>query len=155
MNIRLYTPADREACLELLRSNTPEHFSPAEEAEMGRFLDTLPGPYFVVEDGGRIIASGGIAAERDGITATLCWGMVDASRQRSGVGTKLLAHRLESFLAEHPQIRRIQTHTSQKVQAFYAKHGFSVVEVRPHGFGPDLDHVHMMRDRASSGDSIK
>nr|WP_276604340.1 GNAT family N-acetyltransferase [Nannocystis pusilla] len=152
MNIRLYTPADREACLELLRSNTPEHFSLAEEADLARFLDALPGPYFVVEDGGRIIASGGIAGERDGITATLCWGMVDASRQRAGVGSKLLIHRVETFLAERPQIRQLQTHTSQKVQGFYAKHGFRVVEVRPHGFGPDLDHVHMMRDRTSAGD---
>ncbi|MFZ6180855.1 GNAT family N-acetyltransferase [Nannocystis pusilla] len=152
MKIRPYTPADREACLELIRSNTPEHFSTAEEAELARFLDALPGPYFVVEDGGQIIASGGIAGERDGITATLCWGMVDASRQRTGVGSKLLIHRVETFLAAHPQIRRVQTHTSQKVQEFYAKHGFRVVEVRPNGFGPGLDHVHMIRDRTSSGD---
>jgi ribosomal protein S18 acetylase RimI-like enzyme len=147
VKIRPYTPADREGCLELLRGNIPEHFSPPEEAELARFLDVLPGLYFVVEDGGRIIASGGVAAERDGVTATLCWGMVDATRQRTGVGTKLLAHRLAAFLAGHPQIRQIQTHTSQKVQGFYAKHGFAVVEVRPDGFGPGLDHVHMMRDR--------
>lgn len=153
MKIRPYTPADREACLELIRSNTPEHFSTAEETELARFLDALPGPYFVAEDGGQIIASGGIAAERDGVTATLCWGMVDASRQRTGVGSKLLVHRLEAMLAEYPQIRQIQTHTSQKVQDFYAKHGFRVVEVRPGGFGPGLDHVHMMRDRPSAGGS--
>lgn len=150
MKIRPYTPADREACLELIRSNTPEHFSTSEEAELARFLDALPGPYFVVEEGGQIIASGGIALERDGVTATLCWGMVDASRQRTGVGSKLLVHRLDAILAEHPQTRQIQTHTSQKVQDFYAKHGFRVISVRPCGFGPDLDHVHMMRDRPSA-----
>ncbi|MDC0720339.1 GNAT family N-acetyltransferase [Nannocystis bainbridge] len=146
MKIRPYSPADREACLELLRGNTPEHFSPPEEAELGRFLDALPGPYFVVEDGGQIVGSGGIAAERDGVTATLCWGMIDARRQRSGIGSMLLDHRLGTFLREHPQIRRIETHTSQKVQGFYAKHGFVVVEVRPGGFGPGLDHVRMACD---------
>ncbi|WAS91378.1 GNAT family N-acetyltransferase [Nannocystis punicea] len=147
VKIRPYTPADREACLALLRSNIPEHFSPAEEAELARFLDALPGPYFVVEDGGRLIASGGIAAERDGVTATLCWGIVDATRQRSGVGTELLEHRLDVFLRDNPQIRQLQTNTSQKVQGFYAKHGFIVVEVRHRAYGPDLDHVRMVRDR--------
>jgi GNAT superfamily N-acetyltransferase len=150
VKIRPYTPADREACLELLRSNVPEHFSPSEEAEMARFLDRLPGPYFVVEDGGQLVACGGIATERDGVTATLCWGIVHATRQRSGVGTKLLEHRLDVFLREHPQIRQLQTNTSQKVQGFYAKHGFVVVEVRPQGYGPDLDHVRMVRDVPSA-----
>ncbi|PCC73016.1 Ribosomal protein S18 acetylase RimI [Nannocystis exedens] len=145
MLIRPYTPADREACLALLRSNIPEHFSSGEEPDFARYLDSLPGPYFVVEDGGRIVAGGGIAAEPDGITATLCWGIVDAARQRTGIGTQLLAHRLDAFLPANPQIRQLQTNTSQKVQGFYAKHGFVVVEVRPRAFGPDLDHVRMIR----------
>lgn len=146
MPIRPYQASDREGCLALLRSNIPEHFSPAEEAELARFLDALPGPYFVLEQDGRIVASGGIAAERDGLTATLCWGLVQADRQRGGLGTRLLAHRLAAFLAERPEIRRIQVNTSQKVQAFYARHGFAVLEVRPRAYGPDLDHVRMLRD---------
>jgi ribosomal protein S18 acetylase RimI-like enzyme len=76
--------------------------------------------------------------------------MIDARRQRSGIGSMLLDHRLETFLREHPQIRRIETHTSQKVQGFYAKHGFVVVEVRPGGFGPGLDHVRMARDAGTT-----
>ncbi|MFT3774761.1 MAG: GNAT family N-acetyltransferase [Minicystis sp.] len=144
MNIRPYTPADRERCLALLRSNVPEHFQATDEADYARFLDALPGPYFVVEEGGEIIAAGGIAAEKDGITATLCWGIVTARRQRAGVGTKLLAHRLEAFLPGHPEITRIQTNTTQKVQAFFARHGFAVVEVKPLAYGPDLDHVRMI-----------
>jgi N-acetylglutamate synthase-like GNAT family acetyltransferase len=143
--IRPYVPNDREACLDLLRSNIPEHFSPPEAEEFARFLDALPGPYFVAEIDGRIVGCGGIAAEKDGVTATLCWGIVDARRQRGGVGTKLLERRLGEFLAEHPEIRRVQTHTSQKVQGFYARHGFAVVSVVPQGFGPDLDQVTMVR----------
>jgi GNAT superfamily N-acetyltransferase len=147
MDIRPYSASDREACLALLRGNVPEHFVASDEAELARFLDALPGPYFVVEDGGRIVAAGGIAAERDGVTATLCWGIVDARRQRQGIGARLLAHRLDAFLPDNPQIRRVQTNTSQKVQGFYARHGFAVVEVRPQAYGPDLDHVRMVRER--------
>jgi ribosomal protein S18 acetylase RimI-like enzyme len=146
MEIRPYAPSDRAACLALLRSNVPEHFSPAEEDEFARFLDALPGPYFVAIEGGRIVAGGGIAAEPDGVTATLCWGIVAADRQRSGIGSALLRRRLGAFLPDNPQIRRVQTNTSQKVQGFYARHGFAVVEVRPQGFGPDLDHVRMVRE---------
>ena len=143
--IRPYVPNDREACLDLLRGNIPEHFSPAEAEEFARFLDALPGPYFVAEIDGRIVGCGGIAAEKDGVTATLCWGIVDARHQRGGVGTKLLERRLGGFLAEHPEIRRVQTHTSQKVQGFYARHGFVVASVVPQGFGPELDEVTMVR----------
>jgi GNAT superfamily N-acetyltransferase len=146
MDIRPYSPSDREGCLALLRSNVPEHFSPPEEEEFARFLDTLPGPYFVAVEDGRIVAGGGIAAEPDGVTATLCWGIVAADRQRGGIGSALLRRRLEAFLPANPMIRRVQTNTSQKVQGFYARHGFAVVEVRPQGFGPDLDHVRMVRE---------
>src|SRR4051794_30461646 len=48
MEIRIYTSADREACLDLLRSNVPEHFVASNEADYGSFLDRLPGRYFVV-----------------------------------------------------------------------------------------------------------
>lgn len=145
IEIRPYQSSDREGCLALLRSNIPEHFSPPEEDEYARFLDALPGPYFVAVDGGRIVAGGGIAAERDGVTATLCWGIVEAARQRTGIGSRLLARRLEPFLSQHPEIRRLQTNTTQKVQGFYERHGFVVAEVRPRAFGPDLDHVRMVR----------
>lgn len=145
--IRSYVPSDREACLDLLRSNIPEHFSPPETEEFARFLDALPGPYFVAEVDGRIVGCGGIAVEKDGVTATLCWGIVEATRQRTGVGTRLLERRLGGFLAEHPEIRRVQMHTSQKVQGFYAKHGFVVASVVPQGFGPELDLVTMVRER--------
>lgn len=146
MDIRPYSPSDREACLALLRSNVPEHFSPAEADELARFLDALPGPYFVAEEDGRIVGCGGIAGEPDGVTATLCWGIVAADRQRGGIGTALLRRRLDVFLRDNPQIRRVQTNTSQKVQGFYARHGFAVAEVRPQGYGPDLDHVRMVRE---------
>lgn len=147
MNIRPYTPADRESCLSLLRGNVPEHFVASDEADYAAFLDTLPGPYFVVEDGERVIAAGGIALNKDGVTAALCWGIVGAARQREGVGARLLEHRLRAFLPDHPEVTRVLINTTQKVQRFYEKHGFAAVEVRPKAYGPDLDHVLMVRPR--------
>ena len=50
MFIREYLSGDREACLEVLESNTPEFFLENDRNEFSAFLDELPGPYFVVED---------------------------------------------------------------------------------------------------------
>jgi GNAT superfamily N-acetyltransferase len=148
MEIRSYTTADREACLALLRSNVPDYFVAADEADYGSFLERLPGRYFVAAgDDGRILAAGGIAAEADGTTATLCWGIVSAAHQRAGIGSRLLTHRLEVFLPEHPGIARLRVNTTQKVQAFFEKHGFVAVEVKPFAYGPDLHHVRMERSR--------
>src|SRR5688572_3263962 len=107
--IRPYEPSDREACLEVLRSNLPEHFVPGDVVALGQFLDALPGPYFVaVDETGRIVGCGGIAQEQDRSTATLCWGIVAAAKQRSGVGSALLEHRLREFLPEHPEVMRVR-----------------------------------------------
>jgi hypothetical protein len=92
--IRPYAEADRSACLALLRSNVPEHFTPNEEAELDAFLSNLPGPYFVVAEAGAIVACGGIAAEPDDPqTGALCWGIVRNDRQGHGIGRNLTLHR--------------------------------------------------------------
>jgi len=150
MRIRPYETDDRDACLALIRSNTPEHFVPSDEEAFGRFLDDLPGPYFVVEDPyGGVIACGGMAQEEEPSLATLCWGIVAAEEQRKGVGTALLEHRLREFLPRHPEIERVQVNTTQKVQGFYERHGFRAREIRQEAYGPGLDHVRMERQLAA------
>ncbi len=84
---RPYTPRELEACLALIRSNTPEHFVPAEESEYARSLGALPGPYFVaLGKAGRVIGAGGIGQEPEPETdvATLCWGLVHRESQGRG-----------------------------------------------------------------------
>lgn len=140
--IRSYTPNDREACLALLRGNIPEHFTPDEERQLDAFLGDLPGPYFVVEEAGELVACGGIATEpNDQTAAALCWGIVRHDRQGRGIGRALTLHRLAAL----PGVTRVRINTSQKVQGFYAKLGFVVTHVTPNGFGPGLDEVRMER----------
>jgi N-acetylglutamate synthase-like GNAT family acetyltransferase len=146
LRIRPYTEPDREACLAVIRSNTPEHFVATDEDLLARFLDDLPGPYFVVEDReGTVVACGGIAEEEDASVATLCWGIVAGDRHRSGIGTTLLQHRLAAFLPAHPHVQCLRVNTTQRVQGFFERHGFRVIAVHPGGYGPGLDHVRMER----------
>lgn len=144
--IRAYLPKDRAACLALLRSNVPEHFSPREEAQLDAFLAAPPGPYFVVEDDeGAILACGGLVTEPHAPSlAALCWGIVRADRQRRGLGRALTLHRLG---AAAKGVTRVRIETSQKVQGFYEKLGFVATEVVKDGFGPGLDHVTMERSQ--------
>src|SRR5690606_14882619 len=62
LSARSYSPADRSTCLGIFDSNVPDSFSASERADFEAFLDSLPGPYFVVEDeSGRAVACGGYA----------------------------------------------------------------------------------------------
>lgn len=144
--IRPYVARDREGCLALLRSNVPEHFSPAEEAELDTFLRHLPGPYFVVEDdAGALLACGGFAVETsEPSVGALCWGIVHPRHQRRGLGTALTRHRLE---AAPPSVKLVRIRTSQKVRGFYEKLGFVATRVTKDGLGPGLDEVQMERAR--------
>lgn len=143
ISIKPYVAADRDACIAVLRSNTPEHFLARDEHDFAQFLDKLPGPYFVVREAETVVSCGGIALNSDRISAALCWGMVAAHKHRCGIGSVLLEHRKCEFLSVHPNVGALTIHTTQKVEAFYARHGFVVNQRKVDGYGPGLDHVEM------------
>lgn len=72
MRLRPYTPVDRDACLHLFDTNVGDFFVEEERAGFEEFLDGLPGPYFVGEEDGEVVACGGYAVDEDG-EADLCW----------------------------------------------------------------------------------
>lgn len=149
LTIRRYRAAsDRAACLDVFDSNVPEFFLPAERAEFEAFLDDLPGPYFVGESGGRIVACGGYALTDSGRRADLCWGMVRRKAQRRGLGRRLTDHRIERAVA-HPGVNVVALQTSQHTAAFYETRGFEIAEIEPDGFGPGMDRYDMRRTVAA------
>ena len=65
MNVRPYHPNDEAACLALFGSNMPRFFAEAERPDFADFLATLvdpsaADPYFVIEEGGQVVACGGV-----------------------------------------------------------------------------------------------
>jgi len=139
MNIRSYSQSDRHACLEILKSNTPEFFIVMDSESYVAFLDNLPGPYFVLEEFGQIAACGGWAMDPDGV-ADLTWAMVRRDLHRRGLGRELLRFRLDAIDNE-TRATLVRVRTTQLVQGFFVREGFSVVEVVLNGFGAGLDKV--------------
>ncbi len=141
MVVRPYSTEDRRACLDILAENTPEFFVPADRGAFEEFLLHLPGPYFVGEENGAIIACGGWAPDSIGVAA-LTWGMVRRSLHRRGIGRVLLRFRLNA-VKNGSEANVVRIHTVQLVQGFFAREGFRVVDVVPDGFGQGLDRVTM------------
>jgi N-acetylglutamate synthase-like GNAT family acetyltransferase len=148
VEIRRYSENDRRACLDILDENTPEYFVVGDRASLDDFLGGLPGPYFVAEEEGRVIACGGWAMT-SGDSAVLTWGMVRRALHRRGIGRSMLRFRLDSIKAEG-RASVVEVQTVQLVQRFFAREGFSVVNVVPDGFGQGLDRVTMELQLATS-----
>ncbi|HSP78705.1 MAG TPA: GNAT family N-acetyltransferase [Myxococcaceae bacterium] len=141
LRLRPYRPSDRETCLRLFESNVPASFTAEERADFAGFLDALPGPYLVVEeDSGRAVACGGLATRDQ--SAVLCWGMVDALRQREGIGRVLLRVRLAQACLL-PGVTRVEMNTSNETAPFFEREGLHTVRVLEHFFRPGL-HRHDM-----------
>ena len=147
VQIRIYTPDDRTACLNIFRSNVPTYFAASDEMEFAPFIDDVRERFWVIDVDGQVRACGGLAVcYPEPEIATLCWGMVAQNLQRQGIGKALLEFRMREIATQWPSIRRVRITTTQVVQVFYERQGFAAVYVEPGGYGPGLDRVVMCQD---------
>ncbi|WP_126970314.1 GNAT family N-acetyltransferase [Xanthomonas sp. BRIP62411] len=131
----------------LFDANVPAFFGVGERVDFAGFLiqHAAAWHYQLLERGNEIAGCAGYAINADGITASLCWGMVHPSLHRRGVGTQLLLARLDA-LRQRPDIRRVVLDTSQHTQQFYARFGFVVQQVTVDGYAPGLERWDMALD---------
>jgi N-acetylglutamate synthase-like GNAT family acetyltransferase len=142
VRVRTYTTQDRAACLAVFDSNVPESFNLAERLEYEAFLDSLPGPYLVLERDGRVVSCGGFARAEGTSCADLCWGMVERQAQGRGLGRMLTEARLQR-IRQDPSITEVALRTSHVTEAFYARLGFVTERVTPDGIAPGLHKCDM------------
>ena len=138
MTLRPYEQSDKEACLELFRSNTPKFFAPHEETGFGSYLEN-PGHYFVLENP-TIIGCGGYGVSD--ITAYLAWGMVHHTQHGTGAGKRLLLERL-NLITTHPEVKDIILDTSQHTFGFFEKLGFVTTKITEHSYSENLHRYDM------------
>jgi ribosomal protein S18 acetylase RimI-like enzyme len=139
MLYRAYTPADRAACLGIFDSNAERYFSPSDRADFERFLEAPPGFFGVLcDDGGTVVACGGVGVRDEGRTAVLMWGMVPAHSHGHGLGRALTLARLDR-VKDMPGVGRVVMNTSHETVGFYRKMGFEIVKHCADGYRPGLD----------------
>lgn len=141
LTFRPYQPADRATCLAIFDGNTPPFFDPSERPGFESFLERQPCPFFVLEQGGQIVACGGYGTEKNG-DIILAWGMVQRDLHKHGLGSILLAKRIEKIIQDNPQAH-IVIDTSQYSQAFFERQGFRVTGGAENYYGPGLHRVDM------------
>lgn len=143
--VRPYCSSDRQDCLSLFDGNVPQFFSDSEREGFASFLDQEAGAwsYQVIERAGRVVACGGYAVDSDSVTAGLCWGMVARDLHGTGLGSLLVAARLNAAKAV-AGLRQVRIDTSQHTQGFYRRFGFALEKVVPEGYGPGLDRWDML-----------
>jgi [ribosomal protein S18]-alanine N-acetyltransferase len=138
--LRRYQNSDFSQLTQLFLLNTPNYFHPQEQQDLEEYLRTEIEDYFVIEEAGNIVASGGCNVEED--IGCLSWYIVHPSYQGKGLGKRLAKHCLDILQAD-PFINGIDVRTSQFVYPFYEKLGFKLISTEEDHWGPGFHLYHM------------
>lgn len=139
MDLRAYTPADRDACLAIFDSNAARFFQPGDRREYEEFLHQVDA-YFVMEHDSAILGCGGYRIS-DGI-ARLTWGMVHGDWHRRGLGRLLLLYRLRE-ISKIGAAPLVELTTSQFTAPFFERQGFKRMQIIKDGYAAGVDRLHM------------
>ncbi len=137
MVLRPYRLEDREACLAVFDSNVPAFFAPHEREGFAAFLEDLERleiRYFVLVDGERTIACGGVGRRED--EARMCWGIVHGHRHGEGLGRLLLLVRL--VRGAQLGARHAGLDTIPRVAPFFEREGFFITGGEDNHYGPGI-----------------
>ncbi len=140
--IREYTGRDKKQLLNLLRLNTPHYFAPSEEADFVQYLDHYREDYWVVEEDGKIIGSGGINYFLDRKEARISWDIIHPDYQGKGIGKQLTLHRI-NHLQNNAAVSVVYVRTTQLVYQFYQKIGFVLETTQKDFWAPGFDLYQM------------
>lgn len=151
MNIRLYKPEDKNACIELFKGNMPKYFATSELPEFELWLDALETKggqhkasadeqYFVAEIKDELVGCGGFA--KIGEEISLTWGMVSHSMHGKGIGKTFLQYRLDVIKSFFPSASVILD-TTQFSYVFFERLGFKVTGIIKNFYGQGLDRYDM------------
>lgn len=142
MVIREYTSSDNENIINLLKLNTPQYFAPEEEQDLRDYFVNDIDRYYIVEDNGNIIGSGGFNITNEGKNAAISWDIIHPDYQGKGVGRLLTQYRIDR-IKEIDTVENISVRTSQLVFKFYEKFGFVLKEIAKDYWAEGIDMYRM------------
>lgn len=141
--IRKYEAADQEALLHLFSLNVPAGFAAIEKADFTSYLENEAEMYWVLEEEGNPIGSGGINLFLSQKMARISWDLLHPQKQNQGLGRRLLHFRMD-LLKKMDCIETIQVRTSQMAYRFYQKSGFALMEIQEN-FWAEGYHLYDMK----------
>lgn len=143
--IRAYNPPDKNELINLIKLNTPQYFSKAEEKDLSNYLDDEIEDYFVYEEDGAIIGCGGINYEDGDKTAVISWDIIHPDYQGKGIGKQLLLHRINK-IKRNKLVIQIKVRTAQLTYKFYEKSDFILQRIEKDFWAPGFDLYYMTID---------
>lgn len=138
--LRPYQPNDFQQAINLFLLNTPQFFCPPEQQDLEEYLKEEIEYYFVMEEEGIILASGGCNIMGD--IGCLSWYIVHPGHHGRGLGKQLAEHNLQ-LLKNHKDVTKIKVRTSQLVYQFYEKLGFVLMNTQDNYWGEGM-HLYEM-----------
>lgn len=142
--IRLYNHSDKSELINLIRLNTPNYFHPSEEKDFIHYLDNEIEDYFVLEENGKIIGTGGINYFPEKKLARLSWDMVHPNYHGKGLGSEITKFRID-HIRKNTVINAIEVRTSQLVFKYYQKMGFELEKIEKDYWAKGFDLYQMRR----------
>lgn len=140
--IRKFAENDRADLINIFKLNTPKFFDPNEQKDFKAYLNDYSEYYFVIEQNGVIAGGGGLKFQNDKKIVRISWDLLHPDFQGRGLGSELLLHRLNwlrECMAQHPNLQKIESWTSQVSVKFYEKFGFVTREIKKNFWGQGLD----------------
>ena len=137
--VRPMTPADVAAVADLETESFADPWPPAMFFEE---LGMASRAYVVVEDGGRVVAYGGIMlVDDDAHVMTIA---VHPTRRRQGLGTRVMLALFDAALERGARHLTLEVRESNEAAAaLYRRFGFSAVGRRPRYYQDDEDAIIM------------
>lgn len=139
--LRPYHTNDFEQLIQLFLLNTPKYFCPLEQQDLEEYLRSEIEHYSVIDEDGKILASGGCNVSEDGV-GCLSWYIVHPDFQGKGLGRQLADYNLD-ILKSSPAVSKIIVRTSQLVYPFYEKSGFQLISTTDNYWGEGM-HLYLM-----------
>lgn len=138
--LRPYHKDDYQQIFNLFLLNTPQYFCPPEQQDLERYLNHEIENFFVIEDAGQVLATGGSNIKGD--VGYLSWYIVHPEHQGKGLGKQLAQHNL-GILKSKLNLKGIKVRTSQLVYPFYEKLGFVIISTTDNYWGEGM-HLYEM-----------
>lgn len=142
ITIREYELTDKSAVMNLIRLNTPRYFTPEEEADLSRYLDSERELYYVLLFNEKIVGCGGINFADHKTTGRISWDIFHPQYQGKSLGTQLLKYRIGK-LKSLGGVQKITVRTSQVAYKFYEKQGFELIEIKKDYWAKGFDMYRM------------